>query len=279
MKTYSSLPGREKKDIIACNICGSREYRSFLRGENYHYVRCNQCSLVYQNPAPVFSDLKNRYSQEYFQYELTNEENFFNLMKLGLKDIHFSKILPSSLKNKNFLDIGCATGMLLAHMQNQGWQVKGVDLCKESIEYGRKKRKLDLFAGTLAEANFKNGYFSVIHFSHLIEHVPDPRNFLEEVRRIMTPGGLAIITTPNVKGLQAGIFKQKWRSAIADHLFLFSKATLKRILIETGFTIKKIVTWGGLAIGTVPWFIKKPMDCLAKKMGFGDVMLFLVEKT
>ncbi|HUI69473.1 MAG TPA: class I SAM-dependent methyltransferase, partial [Spirochaetia bacterium] len=174
--------------------------------------------------------------------------------------------------------IGCATGMLLESMQRKGWKGKGVDICRESAEYGRTHRGVDIFPGTLQEAGFPDASFSVIHFSHLIEHVPDPRGFLTDVLRILKPGGLAVITTPNVDGFQARLFKTGWRSAIADHLVLFSRRTLGRVLNESGFRTLTTVTWGGLAVGTAPTVIKKPVDRLAKKLGFGDVVLFLTEK-
>ena len=117
-----------------------------------------------------------------------------------------------------------------------------------------------------------------IHSSHLIEHVPDPRAFIREIKRILLPGGQAIITTLNISGFQARLFRQRWRSAIADHLTLFSISTLKRLFREGGFKVLKIRTWGGLAVGTALLIIKNPADYLAKKFGFGDVMLFLVEK-
>ena len=65
---------------------------------------------------------------------------------------------------KKFLDIGCATGMLLNYVKNAGWHTKGVELCKQSVEYARKKFKLDVFNGTIEEANFPANYFDVIHF-------------------------------------------------------------------------------------------------------------------
>lgn len=278
MKTYSSKPDKERYIENICKICGSSDYNEYLKSDDYRFVQCRSCDFVYQNPVPVFSDLKKRYTQSYFEYELNNEENFFNLMKLGLKDIGFDSMPADSFQNRNFLDIGCATGMLCAYIKEKGWNVKGVDICKESAFYGKEKRGVDIFAGTLEEAGFPDSYFSFIHFSHLIEHVPDPVSLLLEVRRILAHKGIAVITTPNKDGFQAWLFKNKWRSAIADHLYLFSKATLSRLLDNTGFLIYKIITWGGLAAGTAPKLMKNTMDYLAKKFGFGDVMLFLVKK-
>jgi 2-polyprenyl-3-methyl-5-hydroxy-6-metoxy-1,4-benzoquinol methylase len=277
MKTYSSTPGEETYIPQSCILCGSADYKKVLESDGYRFVRCSDCSFMYQNPRPVFEDLKKRYAHVYFEYELTNEKNFFHLMKLGLEDINFHSMPAESFKNNNFLDIGCATGMLCAFMREKGWNVRGVDLCEESALYGKEKRGVDIFPGTLEEAGFPDEHFSCIHFSHLIEHVPDPRKLLLEVKRILVPGGIAVITTPNCDGFQARLFKEKWRSAIADHLYLFSRVTLSRLLSETGFSIKKIVTWGGLAVGTAPGIIKNFMDRWAKRLGFGDVMLFLVQ--
>jgi len=277
-KTYSSVPGVERFQTTPCPLCGALTRSAFLSCDGFAFVRCRECSAVYQNPSPVFEDLRKRYGEGYFGYEHENELNFFHLMELGLKDVDFDRRTAGFVEPRTFLDIGCATGMLLESMQRKGWVVKGVDICPESAEYGRRHRGVDIFPGTLHEAGFPDASFSVIHFSHLIEHVPDPRGFLAEVLRVLKPGGLAVITTPNVDGFQARLFKTGWRSAIADHLVLFSRRTLGRVLGESGFQVLKAVTWGGLAVGTVPLLIKKPVDRLAKKLGFGDVVLFLTEK-
>ena len=228
-KTYSSVPGEERQETVPCPCCGSRDYRPFLACNGFGFVKCRSCAIVFQNPRPVFDDVRRRYAADYFSYELTNESTFFGLMRLGLDDIRFREQDERKARTpRTFLDIGCATGMLIESMKGEGWDARGVDVCRESAEYGRQHRGVDIFPGTLDEARFADGQFGVVHFSHLIEHVPDPRGFLGEVRRILAPGGYAVITTPNIDGLQARLFGKAWRSAIADHLVLFSKKTLAR---------------------------------------------------
>lgn len=278
MKTFSARPEDESFRDIGCPLCASFDRRPLFSGSAYVFVRCKNCGLTYQNPQPVFSDLKRRYGADYFHYELENEDNFFQLMLLGLHDIGFERRRTPGLENGRFLDIGCATGRLLAHMHDAGWRTAGVELCCKSAEYGIKERNLDIRIGSLFEANFPDSHFSVIHFSHLLEHVPCPVDFLLEVRRLITPDGLAVITTPNIAGLQARLFGARWRSAIADHLTLFSVSTLKQMLALTGFRVLQVVTWGGLAKGTAPGWLKQPLDRLAKPLRFGDVMLFLAAK-
>ncbi len=277
-KTYSSIPGGERQETTPCPCCGAGSARPHLRCEGFAFVRCRACGVVYQNPRPVFDDLRRRYGNDYFAYELSNEQAFYKLMRLGLADVRFDERTAGLARPRRFLDIGCATGMLIEAMTREGWETRGVDVCRESAEYGIAHRGVNIFVGTLEEARFPDSHFDVVHFSHLIEHVPDPLAFLAEVRRILKPGGYAVITTPNVDGFQARLFRSSWRSAIADHLVLFSRRTLAKAILDSGFEIQQSVTWGGLALGTAPGVIKKPVDVMAKRFGFGDVVLFLAAK-
>jgi len=117
-----------------------------------------------------------------------------------------------------------------------------------------------------------------VHASHLIEHLNSPSSFLDEAARILAPGGLLALTTPNVDGFQARLFGSRWRSAIYDHLYLFSLRTLRELLEARGFVVMRSVTWGGWARGLRPAFVKGPMDALAKRWGFGDVMAILARR-
>jgi 2-polyprenyl-3-methyl-5-hydroxy-6-metoxy-1,4-benzoquinol methylase len=277
-KTYSSVPGTERKETVPCPCCRSPRARPFLSCEGFGFVRCRDCATVFQNPRPVFEDLRKRYGPDYFSYELANEGNFFRLMRLGLQDIRFREQTASLQVPRAFLDVGCATGMLIESMRAEGWEVRGVDVCRESAEHGKARRGVEIFPGTLEEAHFSDESFNAVHFSHLIEHVPDPPGFLAEVKRILAPGGYAVITTPNMDGFQARLFGKAWRSAIADHLVLFSRRTLIALLRKEGFEVCRSVTWGGLAVGTAPRLIKEPMDRMAKAWGFGDVVMVLAAK-
>jgi SAM-dependent methyltransferase len=270
---------KEELEHISCNVCGRDRTRRFLTTDGFYYRRCTNCGLVYQNPRPIFTDLKKRYGAEYFKYESVNEDNFFNLMKLGLRDVGFDGFYPGGSGNGDegarvFLDLGCATGRLLDHVQRKGWRAKGVEICRESAERGRNMYGLDIFVGTLEEAAFPDAAFDVVHLSHLIEHVPDPKKLLVEILRVMKRDGHLLLTTPNVGGFQARVSRARWRSAIPDHIYLFSKRTMRGLLTEIGFRIQKQVSWGGIPLGKRPNFIKRPADRLAKLLNIGDVMLF-----
>jgi 2-polyprenyl-3-methyl-5-hydroxy-6-metoxy-1,4-benzoquinol methylase len=237
------------------------------------------------NPQPVKDEIKARYvskfGKDYLSYEIENENSFLQLQKLALKDADFYKtekiLMAAKTDTPSVLDVGCATGTLLAFLRNRGWDVKGVEI-SPAAEYACNIRQLDVRDIPLEETSFPQCSFDIVLASHLIEHLNDPFNFLEEVHRILKDNGLIFITTPNINGLQAHLYGGKWRSAIFDHLYLFSGRTLKKMLKKAGFKVEKVSTWGGIAAGLAPSWIKKSADFLAKRFGFGDVMIIRARK-
>ena len=306
IKTWSTPVQAEEKRLIPCAICGGTVFKPSLSCEGFSYVRCAKCSLVQMNPQPLPGEIVKRYNsgkgvpgnmdlpgysagsgKDYLAYELANEEAFLNLQLLALKDSGFEsfekKILersqsPQSYEKPKILDIGCATGSLLQKLKGRGWETVGVEISHPQAEYGRSMRELDVHELPLEENNFPLQSFDAVLASHVIEHLVDPAGMVREVFRILYPGGIFFVTTPNIAGFQARFFGKNWRSAIFDHLYLFSVETLSRLLREEGFVIEKIKTWGGLAAGTAPRQVKGVFDRAAKKFGFGDVMIIRAKK-
>jgi len=278
MKTYSGPPESSRLTSIPCNFCGKDNKDIFLECDGFEYVRCGNCALIYQNPRPENGIVWDRYDEEYFEYERRNEENFFSLMKMGLADIGFPVLEKEFAGKRWFLDVGCATGLLLSYVKERGWSEQGVEVCEPSVRYGSEVRGLAIHNGTLEDAGFMKDSFHVVHCSHLIEHVEDPHSFFREVYRVLHPGGYFIVTTPNCEGMQAKLKKAEWRSAIADHLYLFSRTTLNRYLLKNDFVPIRWKTWGGIPRGEAPAPVKRVVDSLAKLLGFGDVMICLARK-
>ena len=286
MKTWSTPVASEEKRPVPCTLCGSLSFKPSLLCESFSYVRCTVCGLVQMNPQPLETEIIRRYGEssgkEYLSYQLQNEKAFLDLQLLALEDAGFDALEKELLPNRDaplrLVDIGCAIGSLLAALRERGWETVGVEISGPQAEYAKLKKNLDIRNLPLKENNFSASSFNVVLASHLIEHVNDPAALAAEVHRILVPGGYFFVTTPNIAGFQARLFKSRWRSAIFDHLYLFSERTLTRLLEEKGFVIEKIATWGGLAEGTAPAPVKRLFDKAAKRFGLGDVMIFRARK-
>jgi SAM-dependent methyltransferase len=297
-KTWSTPVVPEEKQSIPCTLCDSVFFKPFLFCEGFSYVRCVSCGLAQMNPQPLEAEIKRRYSQhcgkDYLAYELANEEAFFKLQLLALEDADFGefewellsgrkKHIPKTISpgeerqaqsaKPRILDIGCATGNMLAFMRERGWETVGVELSGPQAEYSIEKKALDVRSLPLEENQFPEAFFNAVLASHLIEHLNNPAALVREVHRILAPQGRFFVTTPNIAGFQARLFGSRWRSAIFDHLYLFSVKTLSRLLEKKGFIIEKSSTWGGLASGTAPAPLKRLLDKAAKRFDFGDVMI------
>jgi 2-polyprenyl-3-methyl-5-hydroxy-6-metoxy-1,4-benzoquinol methylase len=276
MKTYTTPHIIEETQEIPCALCGTAKFRVYLKCDGYTYVKCNNCALVQQNPQPVQAAVSLRYNNEsgrdYLKYELENEAAYLELATKALSDADFED------SGGRLLDIGCATGAMLEKLRRGGWDVYGCEINQSQAEYARQKRGLEISCATLEESRYPDGFFRAVLASHLIEHLNRPMEFLREVNRILENGGNFYVTTPNIAGFQARIFGSEWRSAINDHLYLFSGRTLCRMLDKAGFTVRKIRTWGGLAKGLAPAPVKALADKMAKALGWGDVMIVKAQK-
>ena len=282
-RTWSTPVVEEERKPVPCALCGGERFVPSLSCEGFSYVRCAGCGLVQINPQPVVESVKSRYGDEYLAYEIENEEKFLVLQQLGLADAGFFQIERELMGRKGappgspqrrprVLDVGCATGALLAFLKGRNWQVTGAEI-SPSAEYARDKRGLDVRRMSVEDCRFPDASFDVVLASHLIEHLNRPREFIREVARILCPGGYFLLTTPNIDGFQARLFQSRWRGAIFDHLYLFSVRTLKAMLKAEGFSTNGVCTWGGLAVGTAPRLVKRIADKAVKLFGTGDVML------
>jgi SAM-dependent methyltransferase len=128
------------------------------------------------------------------------------------------------------LDVGCATGFFLEIAQERGWDVYGVELSTYAARLSQKKFGKNIFNGTLEAACFADNEFDLIALSDLLEHIPEPLAFLQEVRRILKPGGMAMIVTPNVASLSERLMRGKWSHYKTEHLYYLSPRTIGRFL-------------------------------------------------
>lgn len=124
------------------------------------------------------------------------------------------------------------------------WDAQGVEVSKTSTEH-LTKRGLNVFEGTLEQANFPDNYFDVITCTEVIEHVTHPKELLNEMARILAPTGILWMTTPHGRGLSGKLLGSKWTVVTPpEHLNLFSLKSMKMSLEEAGFKKCRLVSSG-----------------------------------
>lgn len=135
----------------------------------------------------------------------------------------------------DLLDIGCGNGSSMLTMQARGWKVIGIDFDEAAVMQA-KNNKLNASVSDLFSACYKDNQFDAIMMNHVIEHVPNPQEFIKECLRILKPGGKLVALTPNITSKGHLEFKEDWRGLeIPRHLQIFSPSSLAILATKAGF--------------------------------------------
>ncbi len=240
---------------VACNLCGADDATEFAvvpdllldrQDVRARLVRCNACGLVYQNPRPSPDEMGAHYPPSYELYA-DHRRNAPRGMLRAAYDYGMRKrcrLVTGQVKAGRLLDVGCAIGTFLVAMRNcPGWEVAGVEVDGDTVVAARSQYNLDVFHGTLEEAQFPTAAFDAVTLWDVLEHVHDPNSTLSEVRRVLRPGGVLALRVPNMQSWDARVFG-KWWSGIESprHLFLYTPETLTNTLISNGFDLPSLTT-------------------------------------
>ena len=145
------------------------------------------------------------------------------------------RYLPKPLPGQRLLDIGCGNGDFLLNAKAAGWQIQGIDTDPMAVEVAMR-RELNASVGSIDSFDGMSNCFDAITLSHVIEHVHDPCQLIRAIQRLLKPGGVVYIDTPNIGSKGAKLWQENWRGLEAPrHLVLFSLGALVELLKANGF--------------------------------------------
>jgi len=138
------------------------------------------------------------------------------------------------------LDIGCGTGVFLDAARKAGFEPWGIDFDRKNIELARSRYGLDrVYCLSVADIKerFGSNRFNVVTFFEVLEHLDSPQRFLEDMKGLLRPGGLVVMSVPNrdrsIDTLGSG-------DRPPNHLTRWSVAALRGFLERTGFEVVKL---------------------------------------
>ncbi|MGB2869706.1 MAG: methyltransferase domain-containing protein [Bacteroidota bacterium] len=244
LDSTTGLISREFSTVVPCSICGSTNYRPRAVKIGFTYVICQQCGFVYINPQPTSGAIHRIYNDEEVR------RFFFRELLLPYVErdqkpefetrLHILKEMIRS-PGPRLLDIGCAAGLFLQLANSNGFQVEGLELNKQYVDYIRANRPIRVHQKPLEEMKFLESSFDVVTMWDVLEHVPDPRKTVGEVHRIVAKDGIFALTTINHDCINEHLLKDRWRYYMPpDHLCSFTPDLLRTLLANVGFEIVKI---------------------------------------
>jgi SAM-dependent methyltransferase len=198
-------------------------------------VTCSGCGLGRLQPQPSREEISTFYPAEYYGVTGSKFEPVVETMVRCVGARHARLLSRGIPRGGRVLDFGCGRGVTLSALADRGFEVHGVEMSREAAQ-GADPRARIRIAPRLAEAAYPEAHFDQVVMWHVLEHLPDPRETLDEVYRILRPHGRLIVAVPNSSSLQARWAGESWfHLDLPRHLFHFPLSALVALLERCGF--------------------------------------------
>ena len=264
------------KAVVACPACGGQSLRPFSltveeeRHGAMHFsqTRCRDCDLVFSDPVADPAELRRFYESSYYE----THERVFNPARSDLEEIVRERgraeadglrasVLPY-VSGGMFFEIGAGFGGLLDGARRLGFAVAGIEPSEQAARFGRDVMGLEgLHHGVFDPCEWPADFCDVIYSFQVIEHVSDLHEFAGGIRKMLKPGGLAVVGTENhhnawvmvrrVRSWLKGRRVPEFQTA-SHHTFYFSDRSLCRLLERHGLQIIRSLVY------TAPLAEKRP---------------------
>ncbi|MFM2289128.1 MAG: hypothetical protein RL684_2271 [Pseudomonadota bacterium] len=233
-----------------CPSCGpDGQLRSFVQRSNADWVSCD-CGLVflkthYTSPAAAPPPAQDgsagvaAYQQRYGQYDSRQQRRVRKSAQQIMNLLDFVARGP-------LLDIGSSMGYTLQAARELGLPAAGLEMDGAVVERCRQAG-FEAQQGMMDRLPWPDAHFQLVIMKHVLEHTPDPRQALAEVRRVLRPGGGLFIAVPNLHYHRAMRDPQRHRffsfsgDGHADgHYVYYTPDALARLLATMGFEVKRV---------------------------------------
>ncbi|MGP8049544.1 MAG: class I SAM-dependent methyltransferase [Desulfobaccales bacterium] len=246
--------GTALADPRKCWLCGQvcqvleeglRDQRFGAPGV-YEILACPSCGLEQTQPRPSGPELKDLYERFYnagaepgSAYQSLRERflasGWYRLWLRWDGDPAFHQRRGAG----RLLDLGCNEGRSLSLYAANGFVAEGLEINEKAAALARR-RGFPVYTGTLEEFRPAAPY-AVVVLANVLEHAPDPVAMLDQVRRLLGPGGEVWISCPNAWSLWRRVFGRAWINwHVPYHLWHFSPQTLAEVLARAGLRLAEV---------------------------------------
>ena len=223
---------------MKCRICGSDQMEEPVYAremmiptrETFAYRECRQCHCLQIEEIP--ENLGEYYGEDYYSFQspqLSDPQVIKDDVTEDREGTERKKLDMTSI-----LDVGCGAGKFLQQLRSVGYgNLRGCDpFLAHDIVYGEE---IHIYKKTIHEMD---GKYDKIFFNDSFEHVTDPHEVMESVKRLINPGGIVRIAIPVFPNIAYDMFDGDWYQMDAPrHIFLHSVQSMELLAKLHGFRI------------------------------------------
>jgi SAM-dependent methyltransferase len=228
----------ESNDSFAstrCPLCESQNYVKRFVENGYSVLRCNTCELLFIDPYPSETDVRDSVTSEQGAEEhraATLQDRY--AAEVAFYDENFDSIIRHCAGAKNVLEVGCGTGRLLELMRDAGLQVEGVELDPSRAEAARTRSGCMVHVTPVEDLRIERKY-DVITLINVLSHIPSLKGLFGAVKRLLSDRGKLIIIAGEMRGDVERGDAVHWALPIHMHFLGFS--TIEHICSQFGLRI------------------------------------------
>lgn len=202
--------------------------------KHFQLIECDRCQMIYSDPACDPSRLANLYHDATVNYDDQSEQIYESYAAV------LDRALPLVKHRGTFLEIGGGHGFMLRYGANHGFA--------KQIEIEPSRDAELKFKPASPHAKFIRGIFtpgvlppnsvSFACFFQMLDHVPNPAEFVQSVYDALEPGGVMVSVTHNTQALSAKLLGERSPIFDIEHTYLFNPGNLTQLFEKTG--LKKV---------------------------------------
>jgi 2-polyprenyl-3-methyl-5-hydroxy-6-metoxy-1,4-benzoquinol methylase len=224
-----------------CLICGKPPVILGARYSQSFLAKCRDCNLVFSSLIPSEDELHQHYSQYSRNADVSQ-------LTTSVYDTWIQNWRQKGYSTH--LDFGCGSGDLVDYANRQGFDSVGIEI---NLEVNEKIAKRGIPVKSLDSILIQPETYDVITIIEVIEHVCDPKSILEALYKKLSKNGIVFITSPNFDSLNRYLLKNRWRALwYPDHINIFNKSSIERILFNSGFSNVHVKTSGHIILDLIP---------------------------
>lgn len=196
---------------------------------HYRIVRCRSCGLIRSDPAAGQASLAQLYERSSFDYaaEVPNLRRTYGRYLAKAK---------SHCRGQSFMEIGCGSGFMLEEALAQGYmEVRGVEPSRKAIAAAAPAVRDRIVPGIMEAGRFTPGQFDTVCMFQVFDHLPEPGDILDQVRILLSAGGVLLCFNHNAESLSARLLGERSPIVDIEHCYLYSPRTMKLLLEKHGF--------------------------------------------
>ena len=241
MIIYSACPCCNSENIVKALSAKDRT----VSNEEFEIWQCNACTARFTQNVPDKNEIEKYYQSEDYISHSDTKKGFINSLyhRVRKRTLHSKRKTVekfTKLSTGKVLDIGAGTGAFLSTMDKAGWNVTGIE--PDEIARENAKKLYGLSLQTPQELfNLPPQSFDAITMWHVLEHVHELHEYMDQLKKILKPTGCLFVAVPNYTCYDEKVYKEFWAAYdVPRHLYHFSPRSITQLLLQHGLQLKDI---------------------------------------